>query len=175
MTTAVMNTPPAGLQAPSLARRMSSLVYEVLVLFGVSLITGTIATVLQKLTGENQDGLSRLIAYGVYGIYFVWFWTRRGQTLPMQTWNIRVVSADGRPLDRRRAIVRYLAASLWVAPPALLAWVAHWTRWQGLAVVGAWMVLYGLLALLHPQRQFWHDAIAGTRLVSTPPRQRAPR
>jgi len=26
-----------------------------------------------------------------------------------------------------------------------------------------------LLALLHPQRQFWHDALCGTQIIDAPP------
>jgi hypothetical protein len=36
-------------------------------------------------------------------------------------------------------------------------------------LVFAWVVLWALLSRLHPQRQFWHDALAGTRLVPSPP------
>ncbi|MEY4564441.1 MAG: hypothetical protein RLZZ618_3718 [Pseudomonadota bacterium] len=196
----VLPASSAPLQAPGLGLRFSSLVYEVLVLFGVSLINGAIGALLQAITGDNQDTLSRFIAFGVFGLYFTWFWTRQGQTLPMQTWNIRVVTAQGEPLSIGRAVARFFAACLWVAPPALLMWVAHWARpgaktaaaaaappgdlltwvagwssWTGLLAVGIWGALYGLSALLQPQRQFWHDILVGTRLVRTPPRVRAPR
>ncbi len=41
---------------------------------------------------------------------------------------------------------------------------------QPVGVVG-----YALLALLHPQHQFWHDAICGTQLVDAKPEpQRKP-
>ena len=39
----------------------------------------------------------RAFALVVYGIYFVGCWSVRGQTLAMQTWRIRVVTADGAP------------------------------------------------------------------------------
>jgi hypothetical protein len=29
-----------------------------------------------------------------------------------------------------------------------------------------WVLIWALLSRFHPQRQFWHDAWAGTRLVS---------
>jgi hypothetical protein len=29
----------------------------------------------------------------------------------------------------------------------------------------AWVALWSAASLLHPQRQFWHDAAAGTRIV----------
>jgi len=36
-----------------------------------------------------------------------------------------------------------------------------------------WCVFWALLSRFHPQGQFWHDALAGTRLVhhEPPPRQ----
>jgi uncharacterized RDD family membrane protein YckC len=40
----------------------------------------------------------------------------------------------------------------------------------GLMAVG--IAAYALLSFLHPQRQFWHDALCGTRLVGTPPEPR---
>ena len=39
----------------------------------------------------------------VYGIYFVGCWSVRGQTLAMQTWRIRVVTAGGARLGQARA------------------------------------------------------------------------
>jgi hypothetical protein len=33
------------------------------------------------------------------------------------------------------------------------------------AALFGWVAFWGLLSRLHPQRQFWHDAWAGTRLV----------
>jgi uncharacterized RDD family membrane protein YckC len=105
----------------------------------------------------------------IYAVYFSWFWSARGQTLPMQTWHIRVVTAEGRPLSQVRALVRFVAACAWFAPGAAIAALNHWTRWQGLAAVAVGVIAYALLALLHPQRQFWHDALCGTRLVDARP------
>jgi uncharacterized RDD family membrane protein YckC len=90
--------------------------------------------------------------------------------LPMQTWHIRVEMADGSgPLSQGRALMRFIAACAWFAPAAALAALNHWTRWQGLAAIGIGVIAYALLALLHPQRQFWHDALCGTRLVTALP------
>ena len=36
-----------------------------------------------------------------------------------------------------------------------------------------WVAIYALLSRFHPQRQFWHDAFAGTRLVSSEPPKKA--
>src|SRR6185503_21231346 len=44
--------------------------------------------------------------------YFVWFWTRGGQTLPMKTWHIRLVRADGYAVNVGRGIHRFLLETL---------------------------------------------------------------
>jgi uncharacterized RDD family membrane protein YckC len=87
----------------------------------------------------------------------------------MQTWRIRVVAADGAPLTPWRALARYLASWAWIAPAWALARLNGWAGRDLFAAIGVGIVAYALLALLHPQRQFWHDALCGTRLVDAPP------
>ena len=159
--------------APSLSRRMACFVYEGLILFGIGLIPGAVGALFVALTGHRHplqsDASLRIISFAIYAVYFTWFWSAHGQTLPMQTWHIRVVTAQGAPLTQPRALMRFLASCAWFAPAALLASVNGWTRWQGLAAIAVGVVAYALLALLHPQRQFWHDALCGTRLIPQPP------
>ncbi|MBS0446301.1 MAG: RDD family protein [Proteobacteria bacterium] len=155
---------------------MACFVYEGLLLFGIGLIPGAIGAVFTAISGHHHplqsDTALRVITFVIYAVYFTWFWSARGQTLAMQTWHIRVVTADGRPLSQARALLRYVAACAWFAPAALLALLNGWTGWEGLGAIVVGVVAYALLALLHPQRQFWHDAVCGTRLVNAPPKQR---
>ncbi len=171
MTGAASNT-----QAPSLRRRMASFVYEGLLLFGIGLIPGAVGALFVALTGQQhplQSGTAlQVITFLIYGVYFTWFWSKRGQTLPMQTWHIRVVTADGQRLRQGQALLRFFASCLWVAPATVLAMLNDWSKWQALSAVGVGVVVYALLALLHPQRQFWHDAICGTRLITALPEPR---
>lgn len=159
--------------APSLSRRMACFVYEGLILFGIGLIPGAIGALFVALTGHQHplqsDTALRVITFVIYAVYFTWFWSARGQTLPMQTWRIRVVTTAGEALTQPRALLRFVASCAWFAPAALLASVNGWTRWQGLAAIAVGVVAYALLALLHPQRQFWHDALCGTRLIEARP------
>lgn len=157
-------TGPLPLRAPSLVRRFSCLVYEVLVLFGVGIVCGLIGAALLAVAGRPQYAVAEVLAFGVYGVYFVWFWSRHGQTLPMRTWHIRLVRPDGGPVSTGRAVARYLVGCAWIAPPALL-----WHGDHRLAVIGAWAVLYGLSARWLPERQFLHDLSCGTRLVDVKP------
>ena len=151
---------------------MACFVYEALVLFGLALVPGVVGAIFTAQTGRGSpwqsDTVLRVFAFVFFGIYFVWFWSRRGQTLPMQTWHIRLVGPDGRPPSAARALARFFASCLWFAPAALLSTLMGWTRWQSLGAVGLGVVAWALLALLHPQRQFWHDALCGTRLVAAP-------
>jgi uncharacterized RDD family membrane protein YckC len=173
MTAAVAGHGPSVMVAPSLRRRMASFVYEGLLLFGIGLIPGAIGALFVALTGHQHplqsDSALRIITFVIYAIYFSWFWSARGQTLPMQTWHIRVVTSSGGPLSQGRALLRFVASCAWFAPATLIAELNHWTRWQGLAAIGVGVVAYALLALLQPQRQFWHDMACGTRLIDARP------
>jgi uncharacterized RDD family membrane protein YckC len=167
-------TPPVPLPAvtdpmiaPSLKRRMACWLYEGMLLFGVVFIAGYLFSSLSQTRHalDNRPGLQAFL-FLILGIYFTWFW-HRGQTLAMKTWHIRVVSATGRPLSQRRALLRYVLSWLWFLPPLLL------TLPLGLsaAAVGwltvVWVLVWALLSRFHAQKQFWHDAWAGTRLVTS--------
>jgi uncharacterized RDD family membrane protein YckC len=118
----------------------------------------------------GRHGLQAFL-FVVLGIYFTWFWSKSGQTVAMKAWHIRVVdAATGRPPTQARALLRYLLSWLWFLP-ALAALYAADLHSAGaiLGVMTAGVVGYALLAVLHPQRQFLHDAICGTRLVTWRP------
>jgi uncharacterized RDD family membrane protein YckC len=149
---------------------MACLLYEAMLLFGLALIPGMLGALFFAQTGQRHplqsDTALRLYALVLYGVYFVWFWSSRGQTLAMQTWRIRLVTAAGSPLSQRRALARYVACCVaWFAVPTVLAAVMRWPPSASLAALAVWLCVYPLLALLAPGRQFWHDRLCGTRLV----------
>jgi uncharacterized RDD family membrane protein YckC len=49
----------------------------------------------------------------------------------------------------------------------LVATALHLRPWPTLVAVVIGIVVYALLALAAPERQFWHDIVCGTRLVDT--------
>ena len=164
----------AGAATPSLLRRMACFVYEATLLFGLGLVPGVLGTLFFAQTGHSHplqsDAALRIFALLFYGVYFVWFWAARGQTLAMQTWHIRLVTATGEPLSQKRALARYAACCVaWFLPATLVAEAAHLTPAQSLMASAVYIVVYALLALLEPTRQFWHDRLCGTRLVDVRP------
>ena len=163
-------TAPADPHAtpPGLARRFAAFLYEGVLLFGVLFFAGFLYAVLtrQQHALQGRTGLGAFI-FVVLGLYFIGFWTRTGQTLAMKTWHLRVVDAAGRPLGWGRALLRYVFSWLWFVPALVSVWALE--LHGGGAIIGsliAGVAGYLLIARLHPQRQFLHDAICGSR-VST--------
>jgi uncharacterized RDD family membrane protein YckC len=153
---------------PALGRRLASCLYEALLLFGVVFIAGYLFSTLSQTRNalDNRHPLQAFL-FVILGIYFTWFWAK-GQTLPMKTWQIRVVDPAGRPITQWRALARYFLCWLWFLPPLVVLAPFHVTAVQSAAAMAVWMVIWPLLSFLHPQRQFWHDAWAGTRLIVKP-------
>jgi len=159
------------LVAAPLLRRMAAFMYEGVLLFGVVAVSGTVYGVLAHQTSgiEKRTGLMA-VCFIVVGFYFIWMWTRAGQTLPMRTWHLRLVTMRGLPITPRRALARYLACWIWFVPPLALAGTLHLPNaWAIFGLVIGWIVAYALSALLHPSRQFWHDWLCDTAIVTARP------
>lgn len=168
-----LNAEPAtaALRAPLLRRRLACLVYESVLLFAVIFFAGLVYSVLtgQRNAMSGRIGLSWVAFVLAPGLYFTWYWSQTGQTLPMQTWRIQVQTAAGERLSRLRAALRFAACWAWVLPPLVLAWALGWHRQAGLLTlaVSVWILAYALSSRLNATRQFWHDIACGTRLVDT--------
>lgn len=157
--------------APTLARRMACFAYEGVLLFGVLMMAGLaygLATQ-QRHALVGAGGLQVVVAM-VLGLYFVYFWSRSGQTLAMLTWHLRLVTVEGGRVTPLRALCRYLLSWLWFLP-ALAS--VHFTGLRGAGPTFGALLLgvfaYAALTRLHPDRQYWHDALCQTRLVNWRP------
>lgn len=142
----------AGLAAAGLGRRLASLLYDSLLAFAVAFFAGLAFFLV---AGEAGSGLKRhafqTCLFVVLGAYFVLCW-RRGGTLAMRTWRLRLVRVDGARVGLAQAWLRYALA------------------WPSLLLLGAGV----FWALADRDRQFLHDRLAGTRVVLDPARARAP-
>ena len=132
-------------RAPGLARRLAAALYEALLVVALMFIATFpfLAFFGDSTHGWRRNLLQAWILF-VVGAYFVWFW-KRGQTLPMKTWHMRLVRYDGAPVGTGRAVHRYVLGIL------------------GTAALG----LGFLWALVDRDRQFLHDRLAGTALIDS--------
>jgi uncharacterized RDD family membrane protein YckC len=128
--------------APSLRRRLACNVYESLLLAAVVLVAALpIAVLAHYLPPEVSVATTRILLLLAIGAYLVMFW-RKGQTLAMKTWRIRLVAAAGGPPGLRQVWLRFLLSCLNLA----------------LLGIGWWA------AAFRADRQFLQDHYAGTRL-----------
>lgn len=166
----------AGAAVPGIWRRLACFVYEGVLLFGVVMIAGYLYGTLtqQRNALEGRHGLMAFL-FLVLTIYFVWFWSHGGQTVAMRAWHVRLVDRDGTPVSQRKALLRSLLSWVWFLPATVAAWLAglH-TVGAIFGLIAAGVLAYAALARLHPRRQFLHDALCGTELVTwrPPPRKR---
>ena len=129
-------------------RRLSSLLYEALVILALMLFLFLLP--IAVFSGVSHlipaPGLLWFYLFLLLGVYFVWCWVKAGQTLAMKAWRLTLVDAQSaRPLRPLQAVVRYGMG---------------WLCWPtGLAL---------LWSFLDPDGQFLHDRIAGTRILYVP-------
>lgn len=171
-----MGTLPAEHEPVSLLRRGGSIVYDGLLLVAIWMVLGLVFVFLGHFLGNLLGNLAeraliplQFAANLVVGWLFLgWFWTRTGQTLGMQTWQIRLRDERGGAVTTWKATLRYLVA---LAQWLLLLFGIYLAREQGALVTVAVtiLVLFGLAASqLHPRRLMLHDWLSGTVLVHAP-------
>lgn len=130
---------------PSIARRLTAMLYEGLVVFSILLIGFLLPQIV--LFGFDITASGRQLWGHVFlllMVYFVWCWLNGGQTLPMKTWKLRIVGEQTHHLRPAQALLRYFAA------------------WPSILLFGVGIIW----ALFDRDQQFLHDRIAGTRIVS---------
>ena len=137
---------PAPAPRPGILRRLAAMAYEILLLSGVLAVTLVLPHLLIGAFAHRVATSVVLWAhlFIVLLVYCLGFWCYGGQTLAMKTWHLRLLTRRGAPLRPTQALLRHLLC---------------WPR-LGFGGIGiAW-------ALVDRDRQFLHDRLAGTRLVS---------
>ena len=152
---------PASLPAAGLIRRLAALLYDAFLVLAIWMVLGFAAQLIAGVeTNQVIDG--RVQTNPAFGLllfalmcasaaaFYVWFWTRGGQTLGMLAWRIRVQSRDGSPMTVRQALLRFLCA-----------WLSFFLFGLG------YLWLY-----LDPNGDAAHDRLTETRVVVLPRPQR---
>lgn len=111
-----------------------------------SILLGIVSSIINAAFNGNPSGRAGLqTLLGI--LYFTYFWSSAspwpGQTLGSKLLNIRVIKTDGSELSITQALIRYVGF-----------------------FISAVCLLIGLIwAAFDPNKQGWHDKIAGTYVV----------
>ncbi len=165
-----MQNSTSSLPTPSLKRRLICLVYEAFLVTAVSAL-GMFVFLLIATPLHNDSVIyygRQLTLFVVIGAYFIHAWTGSGFTLAMKTWRIKIVTLGQASVPFKNAALRYLLAWGWVLPALAASYVRHLTHWQTGAVLAIGVLGWAMTAFFDKDRQFLHDRLAGTRLISLP-------
>jgi uncharacterized RDD family membrane protein YckC len=167
-----------SLPAPTIKRRIALNLYEMLVLFGVLafafLVPHLIIGVVFEVTAPSAILMAHM--YLVLAFYFMWYWTKTGQTLAMQTWRIQLVNEDGAIMKRSQALMRFAIGSLWLIPAALILFINIKMNPSIKMGTSVSIIFFSVTLFLWPlsayldrrNRQSIPDRWSGTRLVQLP-------
>jgi uncharacterized RDD family membrane protein YckC len=112
------------------------------------IIVGVVNSAIGAILGLNTNGRSGLqILLGL--VYYTYFWSSAspwpGQTIGSKLLNLRVVRTDGSDLSISQALIRYV----------------------GFVISGICLGIGFIWAAFDPNKQGWHDKIAGTYVIKT--------
>lgn len=136
---------PERLPSAGVVRRLGAMVYDLLLLIAVMMVATALLLPLtggEAITSERfgvWEYLYRVLLVVIVIVFFGLFWTRRGQTLGMLAWRLRIEKEDGSLLGWGDVIKRLAAATvaltlalvgyLWIwVDKDRLAWPDRWTR-----------------------------------------------
>ena len=155
--------------APNRLRLFACMMYEGVLLFAVVFLAAYLFdTLTQSRTGLTFRAGRQAVIFVAIGIYFLACWRYGGQTLPMKTWNVRLIDRDGKTPAFTRLVLRYLL--LWVVPLVFAGII--WLLVQLTTYSSIYMLIVFApftqfaWSLFDRDKQFLHDRLLGTRLIS---------
>ncbi len=137
--------PENSLINAGLLRRLGAMLYDALLIVALWMITTALflpVTRGEAITPAASGALEylyRMVLLAVLVAFFGLFWTRKGQTLGMIAWRLKVIRCDGALLTWRDVVLRitgaFVSASifalgyLWILVSGdKLAWHDRWTH-----------------------------------------------
>ena len=154
---------------PTIKRRLIAMVYEILLGIAVLFLPLLVVEFATRAAVTPFAWHARqATVFLVLGAYFIHQWSRKGQTLAMQTWRIKLEFPGYSHVPLKIAALRYVLCWVWVMPAVLIGNALHLEHWHAVYALLAGVLLWSLTAFLDKDRQFLHDRLAGTRLVQLP-------
>lgn len=166
----------SSLSTPGRWRRFACMMYESVLLFGVIFTASYLFdTLTQSRSGLDLRYGRQLVLFLALGVYFILSWRRLGQTLPMKTWNIRLVDIYGRIPALHMLVLRYML--IWPLPLLGALLIKQLSTYTGYASTDLLIVFTPFLNFIwtwfDTDQQFLHDRLSKTRLIDARPARRA--
>lgn len=162
-------------------RRLGAMLYDSLLVIAVLIVaTAPFLLLAQRMYGPQSVLIPREVGALAY-VYWCWqlgvtlfffgiFWTRKGQTLGMRAWRLRIETHAGALPSWRDATMRMLWATILWMPAFIVLLVAEQTDNQrvlrpiGFALLGLPLLNY-LAAWFDATRRSVHDRFLQTHIV----------
>ena len=127
----------------SFMRRFAALIYDTFLIIAIWMISTTLIVAL-LVDGKEIKGLVyQIFLYLEVAIFYIYFWSFKGQTLGMQVWNIRTVNQENKLLTINNCLVRFFYATIFLIPIGLgFLWI-----------------------FFNKERLAWYDMASGTRVI----------
>lgn len=156
---------------PTVLRRLAALVYEALLVVAILFFGAAVATAVVHGATEGPARIAtQVFLWLLLGAYFVTSWRRGGRTLALKAWHLRVVDAQGGPVNLPLAVLRYAVAGALFGAALVGAVVAYRHGWRSPAAAA---LLPALLSIAYgffdAQGRFLHDRLTGTKIVHERP------
>lgn len=150
-----MNTNSKTYPIASLFRRLMAMLYDALLLLGISFAYGLIVVLLLRLAGADtlqatSGTVGIVIIMGLWfscASFYVWCWHRTGQTLGMKSWRLQLQNLSSHQL-----------------PTVKQCWLRCIVAPLSMAIIG----LGYLWCLFDPQHHCLHDRYSKTKVVLLP-------
>jgi uncharacterized RDD family membrane protein YckC len=129
-----------------LLRRLGAILYDTILLIALLMFASAPFVIYAGDAVAPHTLTYPLTLLAVTYLFFVGFWSRRGSTLGMLAWGLRVETPDGQLASLSQASIRYFAAII---------------SWLPLGLGFLWQ-------LWDKDRRTWHDRLSNTRLAHYP-------
>ena len=166
--------------------RLAAVIYDGLLIFAINAIVATILVIIatpSDVSSQNQTqvlsaNFRHLVLFPAMilmtWLFYGYFWRRRGQTLGMQTWRLKVIKPDGRLLSWSDSMGRCAASLILPSVCGLAANVLYHSEGAfALSLVFGFVGNY-LWSLINGRRLALHDQLSATVVIRVPedPRQK---
>lgn len=129
-----------------LGRRLAVLLYDGFLIVAIWMMSSLLLLAATDANAYLEGIWYQAFLYAELMLFYVYFWSFRGQTLGMQVWRVIAIQEDGKLLSPKQASIRFLIATLSLGCFGLgLLWI-----------------------LVNPQKLAFHDLASHSRIVYQP-------